>query len=267
MLALTLTSVALGQALSPDDRRATLQDGLLREATGDLAGAVALYRTLSSGAADDDPVRIDALQWLGRLYHEIGEVDLAREVLLEGVRSGSRACQDLLERIDIEAESIRTVPVLWDFESPDHAFFHPWTVQDRGAIRLGADPLGEPALEWSTDPRRRDHLVVGLEEPKPAPQQLRFEIRSSRLEVLLQVVMWDEMGNTWRMPDPIVVPPGAAVPVVLRLRDLVPDPPATGALNTGQAWRLVLEQDTTGGRAGDGSTERNTVWIDDFELK
>jgi hypothetical protein len=29
----------------------------------------------------------------------------------------------------------------------------------------------------------------------------------------------------------------------------------------------VLEQDTTGARAADGSTERNTVWIDDFELK
>ncbi len=229
--------------------------------------SVALYRTLSSGAADDDPVRIDALQWLGRLYHEIGDVELAREALLEGVRSGSRACQDLLERIDIEAESIRAVPVLWDFDSPDHGFFHPWTVQDRGAIRLGRDPVGEPVLEWSTDPRRRDHLVVGLEEPTPPPQQLRFEIRSSRLEVLLQVVVWDEMGNSWRMADAIVVPPGAAVPVILRLRDLVPDPPATGALDAGQAWRLMLEQDTTGARAEDESAERNTVWIDDFELK
>jgi hypothetical protein len=264
---LALASVAMGQVLTPADRRATLQDGLLREATGDLVGAIALYRTLSSGAADDDPVRIEALRWLGRLYHEIGEVELAREALLEGVRSGSRACQDLLERIDIEAESIRTVPVLWDFESADHGFFHPWTVQDRGAIRLGTDPVGEPVLEWETDARRRDHLVVGLENPSPAPEQLRFEIRSSRLDVLLQVVVWDELGNTWRMPDAIPVPPGAAVPVILRLRDLVPDPPATGALNASQAWRLVLEQDTTGARAADGSTERNTVWIDDFELK
>lgn len=264
---LLVASAALAQDLTEADRKATLQDGLLREATGDLVGAIALYRTLSSGAADDDPVRIDALQWLGRLYDEIGEVALAREVLLEGVRSGSRACQDLLERIDIEAESITAVPVLWAFDSSDHGFFHPWTVQDRGAIRLGTDPLGEPALEWSTDPRRRDHLVVGFAEPDPAPEQLRFEMRSSRLDVLLQVVMWDDMGNTWRMPDPIPVPPGAAVPVILRLRDLVPDPPANGELNAEHAWRLVLEQDTTGARASADSTERNTVWIDDFELK
>ena len=49
-----VASAALAQDLSEADRKATLQDGLLREATGDLVGAIALYRSLSSGAADDD---------------------------------------------------------------------------------------------------------------------------------------------------------------------------------------------------------------------
>jgi hypothetical protein len=253
--------------VSITDRRAVLQDGLLREAMGDIVGAIALYRTLSSGGADDDPVRLDALQCLGRIYDEIGEVALAREALLEGVRSGSRACQDLLERIDIEAESITTVPVRWTFDTSDHGFFHPWTVQDRGAIRLGVDPLGQNALEWSTEPRRRDHLVVGLDRPQPTPEHLRFVIRSSRLEVLLQVAVEDDLGNTWRMHDALIVQPGAAQAVVLPLRDLVPDPPATGALPADHAWRLRLEQDTTAARNADESAERNTVWIDDFDLR
>ena len=262
-----LVAGAHAQDVADTDRRAVLQDGLLREATGDVVGAIALYRNLSSSGSDDDPVRLDALQSLGRLYDELGEVELAREALLEGVRSGSRACQDLLERIDIEAESIRHVPVRWTFDTPDHGFFHPWTVQDRGAIRLGVDPLGQSALEWSTEPRRRDHLVVGLDRPQPAPEQLRFLVRSSRLEVSLQVVVEDDLGNTWRMPDAVTVAPGAAQTVALRLRDLVPDPPATGALPADHAWRLALEQDTTGPRNVDDSGERNTVWIDDFELK
>ena len=260
-------ATAQAQDLSGTDRRAVLQDGLLREAMGDAVGAIALYRTLSTGGADDDPVRLDALQALGRLYDDIGEVSLAREALLEGVRSGSRACQDQLERIDIEAESITTVPVLWTFDSPDHGFFHPWTVQDRGAIRLGVDPLGEKSLEWSTEPRRRDHLVVGLDRPQPTPEVLRFMVRSSRLEVLLQLVVEDDLGNTWRMPDAVTVAPGAAQQVAVKLRDLVPDPPATGALPADHAWRLVLEQDTTGARNADDSAERNTVWIDDFEIR
>ena len=247
--------------------RIELYDTMLQEAlSGDLRQATSKYRTLARRLAAEDPARAEALLWLGRALYDLGEVEDAREALLDGIRSGlcPIRCRELLEIIEVDQESITRTPTAWTFDQTDHGFFHPWKVQDLGGIRIGTAPTGDPALEWTTfaQARRPDRLVVGFQRPLPVPRTVRLTMTSGAHEALLQVVVEDEAGRRYGLSEALVVVPGAPRRFVVPLRALQPVDPGGPPLNPAALWRLALV-DLTGQR----TTGPNTLWIHDFEVR
>ena len=241
----------------------------LYEATGNLPEAIAGYEQLlaSSALADDDPVRSRVLLRLGNAQYAAGRTEAAKRALIDAVRSASPsrdACLALLERIALDESAIRTVPTLWRFDDDRHGVVHPSSAEEKGRsvrIDLGA-PGGDPALAWTTvvDPRRDDHLVVGLVEPSPQPRGVRFEALSSRIPASLRPVAYDTDGRRYTT-SPTSVPIGVWTQVTVNLRDLRDE---TGAsADKADLDRLELRDTTAFTDAGSGE---NTLWIDDFEV-
>lgn len=247
------------------DARIELYDAMLAEAAwGDLDTAIAAYRRLSRNVGERDPAGTDALYWLGNALDQLDQPEEAREALVGGISSGRcTGCRDLLERISIDGESVTSVPVRWSFDDANHGFFHPWTVQDTGSIRLAPGPKGDPSLEWTSNAqaRRPDQLVVGFRHPSPAPHTVRFELTATGLTAILQVWAQDDDGRTWTLPEPVVIEAGQRRAVTIALSALIPEdggPP----LEPAALSRLTLV-DLTGTR-GSGP---HTLWIDDFEVR
>lgn len=247
------------------DARAALYDAMLAEAAwGDLDAAVATYKRLSRSLPDRDPVATEALFWLGHALDQRGSAEEAREALIGGIATGRcDGCRALLERIAIDEESVTVVPVRWTFDDARHGFFHPWTLQDAGAIRLAPGPDGDPALEWTSmaEARRPDQLVVGFRSPSPPPVGLRFEITAADRPALLQLWAQDADGRVYTLPEPVVLAPGAPRPVAVTLAALAPAEPGP-PLDPARLSRVVLV-DVTGGR----QPGPHRVWLDDFEVR
>ena len=247
--------------------RVELYDAMLQEAlTGDLQAAALAYRSLSRKLPAEDPTRAEALLWLGRALYDLGEVEEARESLLDGIRSGlcPNRCRELLEIIEVDQESITATPTAWTFDQTDHGIFHPWLVQDLGSIKIATSPNGDPALEWSTtaQTRKPDRLVVGFQRPFPPPEEVRLTVTSSTHDALLQMLVEDEAGRRYGLPEALVVLPGAPRRITVPLRLLEPVEPADPPCDPATLWRLTLV-DLTGNRA----TGPNTLWIHDFEVR
>ncbi|MEZ4241837.1 MAG: hypothetical protein R3F59_37950 [Myxococcota bacterium] len=167
-----LVGAAWAQAV---DTRAQLADALLLESQGDLDGAMTRYQELARTLADTDPVRSEALYWLGHGLWSRGEVDAARAALQDGIRTGEcTQCRDLLEVIDIDDKSLHTVPATIDFSSGNQVLFHPWRTPG-GNIEVAPDTHGDPALHWTTmaRPGEPDRLVLGLQHPTPRRRSWR----------------------------------------------------------------------------------------------
>lgn len=259
--------VACAWAADDLEHRVELYDALLREAlSGDLEQATVAYRSLSRKLPIDDPIRADALLWLGRALYDLGEVDQARDALLDGIRSGlcPVRCRELLEIVEVDQASITRTPTSWTFDQTDHGLFHPWQVQDLGGIRIDVSPAGDAALEWTTiaQTRKPDRLVVGFQRPAPAPEQLRITVTSSALEALLQILVEDDGGRRYGLPEALVVKPGGPRRLTVPLRVLEPVDPADPPLDPAGLWRLTLV-DLTGSR----SPGPNTLWLHDFEVR
>jgi len=248
-----------------------LHDSLLLEAVyHDVDGALVIYGNLVKNLGADDPVRSEALYWMGRARYEQGEVDGAREALRECVRIGVEKgrCLELLGRIELEQTSITSVPVRWTFDDTTHGFVHPWRYADKGAIRIHREgERDNPMLAWHTrvDVRGDDQLVVGFRDPQPAPRGIRFQVRSSDLEAALRLQVFDIYGHKYTPArrGVIRVRRGQLVLVDLQFRDLEGDDPAQVPLAPQDIDRLVI-QDVTAYYGG--GTGENEIYIDDFEV-
>lgn len=264
MIAGWLALAAWGQQAL--NARASLHEAMAQEVIhGDLEGSARHYLRMSRNRATDDATRAETLFSLGRAMYDLGRIDLARDALLEGIRSGVCPihCRDLLETMEIDLDSVTTVPTRWTFDETDHGFFHPGAVQDLGAIKLGEAPDGDRALAWSTAPqaRRPDRLVLGLKRPDPAPAVVSMRITSETLDAILQLVVEDEAGHRYSLPSARALPAGRPRTLELPLSLLVPLQPGTPPLDPTQLNRLALI-DLTGARTS-GS---NTLWIHEFAL-
>lgn len=198
-----------------------------------------------------DPSLSLALFWLGHARWVVGDLAGAREALDRCIRTGlDRArCLDLRSRIDLEAEAIHDLPVVWSFaDADDHGVFHPRTFWDQGAVRLSEAADGEDVLAWSTriDPLRPDELVVGFRDPTPRPREIRWTLRSLEVEATLEIVLFDLEGHAY------VVPPGRTrlpvretVQVVLDLSDARPTNTDAPPLDPARLHRMVV-RDLTG---------------------
>jgi hypothetical protein len=260
-----LAGAALAQEVDGRvDSRVQLMDALLLESRGDLDGAVMRYTELARTLGDTDPVRAEALYWLGHGLWSTGRIQQARQALMDGIRSGfCSQCKDLLEVIEIDATSIHRLPVREDFEGGTHPLFHPWRVQPLGQIRVGVGPRGDTALEWSTvaRPGEADRLVLGLQHPTPAPTMIGFHVMSARLDALLDVVGVDDRGRTFGLREAVAVPRGVHQRVVVLLERLVPVD--GGAPLRPEELVLLSIVDRTASRAAG----ENRFWLDELELR
>ena len=252
----------LAPALADEaDARRALWDALLTEAErGDVAGAVQRFQELSRTLGAESATQAEALYWLGHGLYELDRIPDARGALLDGIRSGRcPQCRDLLEEIELELHSVTAVPTLWTFDDGQHGLFHPFAVQDQGAIQV-ADGLTGPALRWTTLVRDRepDRLELGLRTT--SARQVRFSIRSVSLDALIEVRAEDVFGRLYTS-DPIEVPDGPVRRVVVPL-DAFSRVETGEPLDPAEVARVELV-DLTGARLSGA----NVLWIDDFEVR
>lgn len=248
--------------------REELEDALLTEAAyGDFRGAVSTFGRIVKDRPIEDPSRARALLALGRLQSELGEPDAAREALLEGIRTGSclDPCQELLGRIELEQESITTLPVRWTFDDSDHGFFHPWQFDDRGTIRLERRSE-DTFLVWRTTVDvRGDQLVVGFKDPRPPPSRIRFVAQARLTEAWLQLVVIDDLGRAYSPPTGNVhVPVNRPTVVEVDLSAVHPVDPLDPVLDPAQI-ALVQLRDVSG-IEGEPHGSVHMIYLDDFEV-
>ncbi|MFT4624224.1 MAG: hypothetical protein ACI8PZ_002883 [Myxococcota bacterium] len=242
---------------------------LVESADGDAASARAVYEQLVRKLPSEDPIRAEALYWLARSRWLAGD-ERARAALLEGIRTGAckERCFDLLERIELDANAITTVPIAWDFETPEHGVFHPWRYDHKGTMRLGTPPgKDESALVWSTaiDVRTEDQLVVGFSRPQPPPKQVSFRIRADPVEAWIRVFAEDGTGRTFTSGGVgMLVPVNDTLDLTIDLDRMVATDGTGDTLDPARIARLRLV-DTTGFE-GEG-VGQNTLYLDDFIVR
>lgn len=265
-----LDAVAEPEATDPRRSREDLEDALLTEAAyGNLRGAARDYAEIVRFRPLDDPSRAQALFALGRVHAELGDAYAAREALLEGIRTGSclDPCQELLGRIELEQESITTLPVRWTFDDSNHGFFHPWQFDDRGTIRLERR-AEDTFLVWRTtvDVHVGDQLVVGFKNPDPPPSRLRFRAQARATEAWLKVVIVDEVGRTYALPTGnFRIPVNRTTVVEVDLAEVHPIDPLDPVLDPARI-ALVQLRDVSGVE-GESPGSTHTLYLDDFEVE
>lgn len=245
------------------ESRIALYRALLIGAEGDTERELRSLIDLSHALEANDPQLGETLYWLGAELFGVGRIDEAREALTRGIRTGGCGrCRDLLELLELDDKSVRTTPVLFTFDSPDHAVFHPSRVGELGSIEISTE-LADPVLSWTTTLRMGDpdRLVIGLRNPDPPPRTLSLEVFSHEQDALLEVVVEDAHGLQYGLSQPLEAPRGIPTRLEADLTLLLPLE-AGEPLDPTQMTLLYLVDRTARRASG-----RNRLWIDDIELK
>lgn len=222
-----LLAVAAAQVASP---RMELYDALLDQAAhGDDARAAATYTRLTHDLSIDDPLRGEALYWLGHAHHLRGDQPRAREALIEGIRTDvcPTRCRDLLEKLELEEARVASLPVRWTFDDAQHGLFHPWRFGDRGPMQID-----QGLLRWTTlpDPQQFNRLVMGFSDVGTV-HRVALDLEPLERDMRLQVVVTDRHGRQFGLPDALRLRVGQRARAVLEPRDFVPVEDAGGVLD------------------------------------
>lgn len=241
LLAVVLT---LAAHAGPVDDWLALHDALLsRSIDGDSAAMARGCQRLVHELPGGDPLRAEALYWLGESRIELGDVDGAREALREGVRTGCPRdrCLESLGQLELAEAAVRRVPTRWTFDSADHGVVHSWRYADQGTIRLD-EVSGEGALVWSTDVgvRSEDQLVVAFRKPEPEPERVLLRLQALDREARLRLVFMDVWGQAFTYGSGVVLPPGDTVDLEVRLDELTPLAEGGAPMRPGEVERLLL---------------------------
>ena len=251
------------------DAWGALQDAQLAESIdGNLSSAMATYEQLMKRLHIDDPVRGDALYAYARAAWMLGDDARARQVLLQGIRTGTCdvPCRDLLERIDFEAYAVASLPVRWTFQGSEHGLFHPWRLDEYGALRVSpAQEDGNRVLIWSSasNPQRQDRLMIGLALPDQQPKTFKLNVSSKLSNAWIQLAAFDQNGLEYRSGGSgLEVPTGRAMSVQFDLEGLSP---RGGGTPTETPHFVRLELLETSSLEG-GTDGPNELYLDDVEI-
>lgn len=244
-----------------------LHQALLHEsADGDL-GAAAEYQRIVRNVGE--PLRSEALYWLGRARYTAHDLPEARDALLECVRTAPNRerCQDLIDQIELDDAGIRELPVEWTFEGPGHGLLHPHIYRNKGTIRLARDTRSGPALEWSTQvaPQTDDQLWLSFRHPEPPPRGLRFITWTGDQPAQLRLIVFDDAGQRFGLPNQGIVQVAVNEPVLVRvpLSQLEALAPEDAVLDPARIDRLILQDATAFYSRATGA---NRIYLDDFEV-
>ncbi len=263
---LLLAALTAGAA---DDVAAWLElhQALLQEsADGDL-GAAAEYQRIVRNVGE--PLRSEALYWLGRARYTSHELPAARDALLDCVRTAPNRerCQDLVDQIELDVAGIREIPVEWTFDAPGHGLLHPHIYRDKGTIRLASNTRSGPALEWTTNiaPQSDDQLWLSFRHPEPVPRGLRFIAWSGDQPAQLRLIVIDDAGQRFGLPDQGIVQVPVTEPVLVRvpLARLDALAPEDAVLDPARIDRMILQDATSFYSRATGT---NRIYLDDFEV-
>lgn len=268
VLALWVAGAGAGAAEPPASWAEVQRAQVDESVDGDEAAAVRRYEDLvHNKLTAGDPNLSDALYWLAGARWSLADLTGARDALDQCIRSGVNKgrCIDLRSHIDLEEDSVRTTPLAWTFDTPDHGFFHPREDWDRGTIRI-VQAGGASVLSWTTqvDPQAGDKLVVGFRAPTPPPSDIRIQVTSVTLAATLEIELVDVYGRVFS-PRPATwsLVPGVPATVDVRL-DTATARAADGAvLSPSQLHRLIVRDVT--GRYGNVGT--NELRIDTFVVR
>lgn len=268
VLALVAASVASPAGEPPpawyEVQRAQVDESI----DGDEAAAVRRYEDLvHNRLTTGDPNLSDALYWLAGARWSLGDLKGARDALDQCIRSGVNKgrCIDLRSHIDLEEDSVRSLPVTWTFDTEDHGFFHPREDWDRGSIRIVKDGAGS-VLSWTTlvDPQLTDKLVVGFRDPAPPPSAMRLTATSVNLSATLEVSLVDVYGHVFSpRPSTWVLAKGVLTTLEFRVDD-VTAVAGDGAKLVGSQLHRLIVRDITGRY---GNVGANEIRIDAFTVR
>lgn len=265
-LHLHLSVEAHAQAI---DAWGALQDAKLAEAVdGDLRSAMATYEQLMKRLHIDHPVRGDALYAYARAAWVLGDNARARQVLLQGIRTRTCdvPCRDLLERIDFETYAVASLPVRWNFQDSEHGLFHPWRLDEYGALRVSeAQEDGNRVLIWSSasNVQRQDRLMIGLAIADAQPTTFKLKIRSKLPNAWIQLAAFDQNGVEYRSGGTgLQLPTNREMNVQFDLERLAP---RDGVLPVETTPLVRLELLETSALEG-GTDGPNELYLDDIEI-
>jgi hypothetical protein len=257
-----LLGVALADDLDNWQRLHRIQ--LAESANGDLRGAIAAYKQLSSTLDSQDPLLPETLYWLGRANFAARDLASANAALTECARRVSpwrQRCLDALAEIALFRSAIRDVPTRWDF-SGDHGVLHPSPYEDK-ARSLRVEPVdGDARLAWTTtvDPSRDDQVVIGFDQPSPTPKGFRVTLRSTTFDARVRVDLFDAYGRRFQLAQ-VALPAGRDVPVDVRFGGMRTD--GEVALDPALVDRVVIQDVTAYYSRARGA---NTLLLDDVEV-
>ncbi|MCB9741028.1 MAG: tetratricopeptide repeat protein [Alphaproteobacteria bacterium] len=273
---LPLIPLALPLVASAQDFRAWqgAQEGQLIEASeGDLTRAIAWYEGLILGLPADDPT-LGALHFsLGRALYTAGDSAGARAALESALEYPEVAlqAQALLSQIDAQELRVRSLPLEEDFDSSTGPWLHSWEYAGKGRIEVRPPPgSSDPALAWSTEVSQRqdDQLRVGFSLQDETPERFSLSLRSESFPAYLMVVLYDDEGHSWTLPNFIIAPTGAWAQVDVELSEFVSLPLETtsvaDAIGPGELQALVLRDVTAYYSSDQGS---NVIFIDQVRVR
>ncbi len=242
-----------------------LQDALLLESLdGADEAQVGRYAKLTQNLSADDPYRSDALLHLGRACALSGDIEGARAALRECIRLGPLRdpCTDDLERIELDASSVRVVPVAWTFDG-EHGLLHPWRFTDQGSIRTERVD-DDPKLVWSTLVRAQseDQLRIGFDRATPAPKGIRFTARAQTFDAHLRVVAVDDEMMRFTRPH-VVLEVDVEQTIDIPFNELQPVDTLSAPFDPSRIALLIIQDFTSYTSRARG---RNSITIDDVEV-
>lgn len=263
-----LVATAWGQ--DPEDVDIMQTARLNESAYGNHEDAIRGYTELVRRLAADDPLRAEALYRLAFAEYSLGNLEAARDPLFEANRTGvcHARCQMLLGQLDLERNAVRQTPIEWDFSNTEHGLHHPWRYQDKGGIRVETTAESrDPALVWRTtvDVNKGDQLVIGFENPAPAPEVIRFTIGTDDRDASIRVRLVDDLGRNYGPSQgPIRIRPDTDVEVELKLRKLIAADPSAPPLDPSTLARMYIEDVSAFSGTPPGEHELS---LDDFVIE
>lgn len=255
-----------GEALWQTANQAMLLDAL----NGNAMESQARYeQLLHDDISSDTEVLADALFWLAQNRYVLKDMEGAAEALDRCVRltNLSQHCLDEQMRISLEANSITSIPQVWEFDNTTHGVFHPRERWQQGSIRMSTLPGSSEGsgLLWTSKvlAEPNDKIIIGFGRMPTAPNSLRLHAVSETMFTQLRLIAETRSGHQYTPESPVRgLPKGEWVDMTWSLAELSPVSEDAPPYEASELYRVFLIEETP----PDGENRENKLWIDRLNI-